>query len=284
MVNKVSAVNGKHPLDMSHIKLTYIAPFYCNQSSIEPVVSLLKKYETYPADLTQQIEFVIVDDGSPIDYEIPQYSLNITWLRINEDIQWNQCGARNFGVTYAKSDKIIMTDIDHEFPPHTLQYLIDLPHPGRRIYKFFRIDNENQSPMRRHANTFFLSRARFMRHFGYDEEFAGNYGDEDYQLTRHHRYHGAKICDLPEKYLCYKRVLDLKNSYHSLIRDRSKNILLVERKKREMALFGAEHGHSRLFLNFTWTIMYRNHTDVPVQPIRRYWRFFWRLRRLFATW
>lgn len=258
--------------------------FYFNQSSTDAVTSLLKKYEGYPTDLIRQMEFVVVDDATPLEYPIPNYSLNITWLRINEDIRWHQTGARNLGVTYAKSDKIIMTDIDHEFPPETLQYLLDAPHPGRCIYKFARMDDYTQRPMKRPANIFFLSRARFMRHFGYDEEYAGNYGHEDYQILRYHKYHGSKIRDLPAKYFCRRRALDLEKAYHSLEREGSHNMLLVNRKKQEMAVFGAEHGHSRIFLNCTWKLVYQNSLEAPIQPVRRYWRYFARLRRLIGTW
>lgn len=281
MEDTLSSASRRHVLDKSHIKLTYVTHFYFNQASIDTVTNLLKKYESYPIDLIKQIEFVIVDDASTIEYEAPKYSLNITWLRINEDLPWNHTGARNLGVVYAKSDKVVITDIDHEFPAETLQYLVDAPHPGQRIYKFARIDNATQTFMRRHEATFFLSRGRFLRHFGYDEEFAGHYGHTDYQLFRYHKYHGSKLCNLPQRYLCRKRIIDSEKSYHSLARDDwSYNHLLIKRKKQEMDVYGAEHGKSRIFLNFTWQLIYQNSLEPPIQPVQRYWRYFWWFRRL----
>ncbi len=275
-----SLVQSRNPLDKSHIKLTCVANFYCNQLSIDMVTDLLRKYEGYPRDLLNHVEFIIVDDGSPLKYKIPQFSLNVTWLCINEDIKWNHAGAKNLGVVYAKSDKIIITDIDHDFPPETLQYLVDGPHPGRYIYKFPRRDAKNYEKIISHANTFFMSRARFMRHYGYDEEFAGHYGHEEYQFLRHHKYHGTKIRCLPEKYHCFHRVVDRDHSYHSLVRDLTYNESIVQRKRKEMQLFGVEQSQSRIFLNFTWQILYQNRLEPLVPPLHRSWYFFGWLRRL----
>ena len=112
MTKDVEIVKARHPLDKQHIKLTYVTHFYCNQGNMDSVESLLKEYESYPDDIKDAVEFVIVDDCSPLEYDVKDYDLNFTWLRITTDIQWNQAGSRNLGVTYAKSDKIIITDLD----------------------------------------------------------------------------------------------------------------------------------------------------------------------------
>ena len=89
--------------DFSHIRLSYITHFYCDQNNIDSVVSLLREYETFAPDLLDCVEFVIVDDGSPVSYEIPRFNLNLRWIKINENIAWNQAGARNLGALYAHS-------------------------------------------------------------------------------------------------------------------------------------------------------------------------------------
>jgi hypothetical protein len=103
-------------VDKSHIRLKYVTHFYLNQSDASSIVSLLQRYERYSPDLLDRIQFVIVDDGSPLPYRIPKLNLNICWLKITDDIPWNQSGARNLGITCAPSDKVLMTDLDHEFP------------------------------------------------------------------------------------------------------------------------------------------------------------------------
>ena len=97
----------------SHIKLSYVTHFYCDQNDINSVLNLLKTYEKYDPDLLD--ELIIIDDGSPLHYEIPNFNINLRWIKINENIKWNQAGARNLGVLSAKSDKFIITDLNHVF-------------------------------------------------------------------------------------------------------------------------------------------------------------------------
>lgn len=281
MTNSItSLINSRHPLDKSHIDLTYVTHFYCNQESIDSVTSLLKEYEAYPADILDRIEFVIVDDCSPLEYEVPDLNLNFTWLRITTDIQWNQGGARNLGVTYAKSDKILLSDLDHAFPAETLRYLADHPEPGRNFYKMRR-KKPNGEIYKGHSNLFFMSRARFMRFHGYDEEFSGHYGAEDYRFVKYQKYQGSHQKYLPKSVVCYERELDRNKSYHSLNRDLSANTPVDERKRDECSLFGKEYGHSRIFLNFDWMTLKVHNRRPPAAPVvRKYWRPTWWYRWL----
>lgn len=289
------SVSHRNKLDKQHIKLTYVTHFYCNQSNVDSVFNLLKQYEKLPYDIKTAVEFVIVDDCSPIEYDIGTFDLNITWLRINEDIRWNQAGARNLGVTYAKSDKIFITDLDHELPEDTFRFLINHRNPGRNFYKIYRESRQDGTLARGkrynvgeryygHPNTFFMSRARFMRFFGFDEDFAGNYGAEDYRFVKYQKYHGSCQHYLPKKVRCYERNVNRDDSYHSLDRDLSNNTVVDLRKKEECELFGDEYGHSHMFLNFTWEIKYRNNV-VPEElpPLKKWWRPLWWFRYLFES-
>ncbi|MCG8708358.1 glycosyltransferase [Brenneria sp. 4F2] len=285
---------ARHPLDKQHIKLTYVTHFYCNQHNMDSVISLLRKYEQLPEDIRTAVEFVIIDDNSPIEYETGEFDLNITWLRIKEDIKWNQAGARNLGVTYAKSDKFIVTDLDHELPETTFRYLIKAKNPGRNFYKIYRESKEDGVLHRGkiynkgdlyygHPNTFFMSRARFIRFFGYDEEFSGNYGSEDFRFVKFQKYHGSKQHYLPKKIRCFERTVDRDESYHSLQRDLAGNTPIDLRKKEECDLFGDEYGQSRIFLNFTWEIKYRhNKRPNTLPPLKKWWKPLWWFRYCFA--
>ncbi|WP_145393176.1 glycosyltransferase [Pantoea sp. SJZ147] len=267
--------------DKQHIKLTYITHFYCNQDNIDSVISLLRKYEKMPEEVLQVTEFVIVDDCSPLKYEVPEFRLNLTWLCIDSDIKWNQGGARNLGVTYAKSDKVLITDLDHELPEKTFRYLINHKSPDRNFYKIYR---KNQRGFYKgHSNLFFISRARFMRFWGYDEEFSGHYGAEDYRFVKFHKYHGSRQRYLPKAYFCLERNLDRNDSYHSLIRDLSTNTPVDSKKHYEVCTYGYEHGHSRCFLNFTWHIV--KSTSIPAPAFKRdvVWQKLWWFRFLFKA-
>lgn len=278
-------VASRNPFDKSHIKLSYITHFYCNQDTIDSVVSLLREYEKYPADILDAVEFVIVDDCSPLEYEVPPLNLNYRWLRITTDIQWNQGGARNLGVTYAKSDKILMSDLDHGFPAETLKYLINARAPGRKFYKLRRRNPQGET-YKGHSNLFFMSRSRFLRFYGYDEEYCGHYGAEDYRFVKFNKYHGSRQGYLPDSVWCYERELDRKKSYHSLERDLSFNTPVDIRKRDECAFFGDEYGHSRIFLNFDWVTLSQN-TRRPSEPpkLNRMWRplWWWRWLNPFAA-
>lgn len=269
--------------DWQHIKLTYITHFYCNQDNINSVLELLEKYAGYPQEILDQVQFIIVDDGSPISYEIPDFNLNLHWLRIDDDIAWNQGGARNLGVTYAKSDKILITDLDHSLPPETFAYLINHRNPGRDFYKIYRTNPETGEIYKGHSNLFFMSRARFMRHFGYDEEFSGGHGGEDYRFVKYHKYHGSRQRYLPKKYTCYEQEVNRDKAYHSLVRDQSRNTPIDLKKKQQVSEFGAEHGHSRMFLNFRWHTAARFSRPAPAQEKHTLWRHLWWFRWLFSS-
>lgn len=168
-----------------------------------------------------------------------------------------------------------MSDLDHAFPAETLEYLADRPNPGRHFYKLKRKKSDGTF-YSGHANLFFMSRARFLRFYGYDEEYCGNYGAEDYRFVKFHKYHGSKQSYLPRRAWCYERDLNREESYHTLVRDLTVNTPIDLRKKHECSTFGPEYGHSRMFLNFDW-VMLAQGTRRPFQMpvIRRFWRTLW---------
>ena len=268
-------------VDKSHIRLSYITHFYCNQQTIDSVTSLLSEYEQYDPALLDVVEFIIVDDGSPIAYSLPECDLNLTWIKINQDIPWNQGGARNLGVVYAKSDRMVMADLDHQFPATTLRYMAYRQHPGRNFYKIYRTCHETGKIMRAPCNLFYFSRARFLRLSGYDEDFAGRYGFEDLWLSRFQKYRGSKQRYLPKKYRCFEREIDRNNAYHTLVRDMNSNRELYEKKKCEFKCYGQEFGHSRSFLNFTWQTVLRHCRKAPAKPAKKHANLWW-LRHLSA--
>lgn len=283
----LTAPTRRHPVggeksDWSHIDLSCVTHFYLNQGSPEAILNLLRRYERYSPDLLDRVQFVIVDDGSPLRFEIPHFDLNLTWLRVDEDIRWNNPGSRNLGVVYAKSDKVLLTDLDHEFPEETLRAMGDAPPCGKNAYKIYRRDVETGAFRKGHSNTFFLSRARFLRFGGYDEEFCGHYGSDDSRFVKYQKAHGTLFLYFPKQYVCFKRDdIDKSRSYHSLHRDLSFNTPVDSRKRLEMKEFGHEAGHSRMFLEFTWTKVRESRRDVTAaRPVDRRWKRLWILRWL----
>lgn len=236
--------------DSSHIRLSYVLPVYLDGPYIFLLEHLLRTYNAYSRDILDRVQFVIVDDGSPTPVSIPHdIDLNILLLRINEDIPWTQPGARNLGVVYSRSDKVLLTDLDHQIPEQTFAYVLKMRNPKRAIFRMRRID-ERGCPIKPHPNTFVLSRARFLLYYGYDEDFSGHYGFDDTMFRRWQRNHGTRFLYLPSSCFCRTQ----RNSTicgHHLKRDLAHNRTLAQRKKQLWKEFGPEVGHSRRFLDFS---------------------------------
>lgn len=272
--------------DYSHIKLSYVTHFYCDQNDINSVLNLLNAYAKYDSELLDIMEFVIIDDGSPLKYEIPDFNLNLRWIKINEDIKWNQSGARNLGVLSAKSDKLIITDLDHIFYEDTLKFMATYNFKEKEIYKSRRTHIHRNGFVAGNypgaGNIYAMSRGDFLKYFGYDEEFAGNYGYEDNFCAEYFDALGFKRKYITKRKYFYRERDDndvnRKSSYHSLNRDDSQNKIIYEKKKEKMKKYGAMVAHSRMFLNFTWQVLSEQfRKNIPENTIKKkFWLLNWR--------
>ena len=147
---------------VQQIDLAYVIPCYFDQENTESLAELLRHYAGYSPEIIDRIQFVIVDDGSPVRVEIPaDIDLNLRLLRIRENIAWNQGGARNLGVLYSCCDTILATDLDHLYSEDTLRHILALPRLGRHMYRFYRRDHDGML-MKPHPNSFVMSRNNFV--------------------------------------------------------------------------------------------------------------------------
>jgi len=262
----------------SHIRLTYITHFFCDEpEKIESIETLLENFASYPADILDRTHFVIVDDGSPIDYEPRHFGLNLTWLRITDDIPWNNPGARNLGVTYAKSENIVISDTDHDLPPETMRYLIGRPDCRKSFYKFKRLNHSGEL-QNAHANMFFMARSRFMKFFGYDEEFCGHYAHDDMWFVKFQKWNGSIQRHTPDRYHARRRKVDGLKHNHSLVRNLKTNEALYQRKRKEIDKFGNALSHSRTFLDFKWDLSLFHQRPAPKPQTRPLWKKLWWFR------
>ncbi len=127
------------------IELSYIMPIFFNQENAKVLIDLLTTYSNYDEKIVSKIQFVLVDDASPIAIEIPaDVKINYHLLRITDYIEWNQVGARNLGIVYSKSDKIIVADCDHIFPENLLRSILKSKTPHKTLYEFKRVDSEGK--------------------------------------------------------------------------------------------------------------------------------------------
>lgn len=269
---------GNSKRNYGHIRLTVATHFYCNQNNINTVTHLLDRYAKYSKDVLDRIQFIVIDDGSPIEYDIPKYDLNLTWIRIDEDIHWNHAGARNLALLYSRSNNVIISDVDHHFPESTLSWLSQRDIRHHHFYKFYCKDIHGVTG-KGHPNIFYLSRARYFELGGLDEEYCGSWGCEDVGFVKNYKYHGTVQRYLPKKYYCEVSPVDRDKSYHSLFRDQSFNIGAHARKRMEGDYYGKNYGHSRMLLNFKWTIVADYFLDPPIPIINKKWKRLWLFRQ-----
>lgn len=139
------------------------------------MITLLYTYygqkERIPGILAEkhpECRVVIVDDGSPDALgSLP----GVDVYRVEEDIPWNQPGARNLGFQESEG-WIICADIDHLVTKKNIDELLKLKKEKGTIYYLGREDTESW-------NLYLIHKDDFDTLGGYDEDFCGNYGYDD---------------------------------------------------------------------------------------------------------
>ena len=242
--------------NQSKLELSYIIPVYFNQNNFDSLINLLKQYSKFDKGVLEKIEFVIIDDGSTIELTIPEnIVLNYQLIRIIDDIHWNIGGARNLGVVYAHSSKIIITDSDHFFPENIIVDILKSKTPSNTLYKFKRTQFGKR--INSHTNTFYTSKQVFFSSLGYDEEFSGHYGLEDIYFVGLQKKVGNNIRYFT-RLKTIESISELTINNHSLIRDSTYNQKIYDEKLKILKSRKYFLSHSRLFLNFDFNVVAQN--------------------------
>jgi predicted glycosyltransferase involved in capsule biosynthesis len=173
---------------MSRRPFTLILPYYENPDML---AVQFKHLAGLQEEVRSALHLIVVDDGSPtrpIDGLIKQgiaaqyfedlglASLQI--FRIEVDVRWNWLAARNIGVEKAKTDWVLLTDIDHLVPEATARRIQEKKLDERKVYRFSRVDAPDLTPYKPHPNSWLLTRAMMDKVGGYDERFSGFYGTD----------------------------------------------------------------------------------------------------------
>jgi glycosyltransferase involved in cell wall biosynthesis len=197
-----------------------------------------------------------VDDHSKTDIRISEdVNLNYTLVRVRDDITWNQAGARNLGVKYAKSERIILTDLDLLFPENLFARLVDFYPPNNSIFKFHTFSGMVRTEP--HFNVFFLTRKVFMRTNGVDEEFSGRYGYEDVFFYFLNKALGVRFYLFRHHNIVHREHRENEKTQHNpLTRNMDYNEALFERKMEVIeASDNPLDARSNLYLNFEWDVL-----------------------------
>ncbi len=164
--------------------ITYLTPYYENAGMLR---EQFMRLECLEADVRKQLEYIVVDDGSP---KIPArevlrehgkpFDTDFSLYRIAKDLPWNHIAARNIAVHYSKYDWLMMTDMDHVVPAETWEYLLKGIKAGtiskEKVHTFNRVDAPEFEPYKPHPHTWFFHKSVWEKFGGYDERFSGHYG------------------------------------------------------------------------------------------------------------
>jgi hypothetical protein len=166
--------------------LTLCLPYYLNAGMLQVHYAFLAQLEP---ELKARVRLIVVDDGSPTSpAKAPERDIGVSVeiYRITVDVPWNQDAARNLAVDRARTDWLVLTDIDHRPTAETLRHLVEDKLKEKHAYRFgMRLDMPSLKPKldrqgshHPHPNSWVMTKALYDRAGGYDEALAGNYGTD----------------------------------------------------------------------------------------------------------
>jgi hypothetical protein len=109
---------------------------------------------------------------------------NLRLFRVIENLAWNMPGARNICALEARSKQILFMDVDHLIEECQLQQLMSdsaALQRGQRLtaQRILASGPDAGDGVKPNINCFLIHRSDFFRAGGYEEDFAGSYGQED---------------------------------------------------------------------------------------------------------
>ena len=209
----------------------------------------IDRYEAFSSEIKKKLFITIVDDGSPFILHnlLTELNLNITFLKIKENIRWNSGGAKNLGACYTSCKKLIITDNDHFIPEETIKWAIS-KNIKNKIFMFDRIKSTSESPCNIHPNSFLISKSDYFLIHGYNEKYCGMYGDDiPFRI---------KLWNSGKQLLLTKHVIIVYdfNETKNYIKNHYKRIVPI---KLYLKLLKGEENFQKM-LNFNWQLLYQN--------------------------
>jgi hypothetical protein len=158
-----------------------IVPYYNNPEMLKHQVSV---WERYSGALTENMQFVLVDDCSkyPAEPIFKQLKHNKMLFRVRERLPWNQHQCRNIGAFNAMPRKhidnpwLLLTDIDIVFTAETMLTLLTKKLDTSHHYTVERTFAPEFTERKVHPNTFVCTKNAFKTINGYDLDLTGGYG------------------------------------------------------------------------------------------------------------
>jgi len=206
---------------MARVKLSVVTQFYRNSQMLARQLRVWR--DEWPDSLKQNVEIIVIDDGSPepaLDVIAPLLHGGLSLLpplslyRVTVDLPWNQAGARNLGLHVAAGRWVLMTDMDHVVAGDVLGHVlarVETAHK-RTAFMFERRDApvgdwrsgdwptmphtlNDRGERKPHPNSYCMPRKLFWKVGGYDESYVSVYGTD--RLFRERLFKQAVRVDLP---------------------------------------------------------------------------------------
>lgn len=163
-----------------------IHPYYNHTTTLPLHIELWNK-------LPRETQIVVVDDHSPVPIDLKrirnevQCHIKVVW--VEDDVVWNDLGARNIGAAVADGDRLIMSDFDCAVTPELMKYLVKYNQPLDTIaWPCIQFNpnakyGEHGKIGKFHCNSFVIWKEFFNKIGGYDEDFSGGWGYGDTYFT-----------------------------------------------------------------------------------------------------
>ena len=188
-------------------------------------INLLEKYIDHWNNnfnnTKHKINFIIVDDHSIESYKVinviekKDIKCNLQVYYVEDDILWNEMGARNLGGTQATSDVVLFLDWDHVITEELIHEIFTWEFNEQSLYLFHRKQYKSHLPLWDNLlfnkwlqetkiietpgprgvpvrSAFCLTRKLWENVGGFDEDFAGRYGKYDRMFRTNLFNYGVK--------------------------------------------------------------------------------------------
>ena len=230
-------------------KITINLSFY-NQSDI--LIEQVESWKAWRKEIRDQYSFCIIDDGSEVpatevlkDEDLSELDLSI--LRVKEDIKWNIAGVRNLSAQECETEWMMILDMDCFVPQETAEGMLQLANlGGHNAYKFTRrVLNNYNHPKHGdpHPAICIIRKEDYWNIGGCEEDLVGQYGYTDPSFWwRSQGKINILITQLPLDYIDEAEVIDFEKFNHP-----NRN-LFEERKKTGK--------WSTDFIRFEWEKVY----------------------------
>ena len=222
---------------------------YYNQNEI--LIDQINSWKSWRKEIRDQYSFCIIDDGSEVpatevlkDEDLSE--LDLTILRVKEDLKWNIAGVRNLSAQECLTEWMMILDMDCFVPQETAEGMLQLSNlGGNNVYKFTRRTKDPNHPKNGdpHPAMYIIRKEDYWNIGGCEEDLVGRHGCTDPSFWwRSQGKINIHITRLPLDYIDDAEVIDFEKFNYP-------NMKLFEEKKRT-------GNWSTDFVRFDWEKVY----------------------------